>query len=63
VWEPSAVRNAWWHPYDETLGKALGQSATILYGRPSIRAHALKEGIGPLLKLGARIAREAVKRS
>jgi succinate-semialdehyde dehydrogenase/glutarate-semialdehyde dehydrogenase len=62
VWEPSAVRNAWWHPYDETLGKALRQSATILYGRPSIRARALKEGIGPLLKVGARLARDAVRR-
>ena len=20
VWEPGVVRNAWWHPYDETLG-------------------------------------------
>jgi succinate-semialdehyde dehydrogenase/glutarate-semialdehyde dehydrogenase len=62
VWEPSAVRNAWWHPYDETLGKALRQSATILYGRPSIRARALKEGVGPLLKVGARLARDAVRR-
>jgi succinate-semialdehyde dehydrogenase/glutarate-semialdehyde dehydrogenase len=62
VWEPSAVRNAWWHPYDETLGKALRQSAAILYGRPSIRARALKEGIGPLLKVGARLARDVVRR-
>ena len=21
VWEPSAVRDPWWHPYDETLGQ------------------------------------------
>jgi succinate-semialdehyde dehydrogenase/glutarate-semialdehyde dehydrogenase len=62
VWEPSAVRNAWWHPYDETLGKALRQTATILYGRPSIRARALKEGFGPLLKLGARLVRDAARR-
>jgi acyl-CoA reductase-like NAD-dependent aldehyde dehydrogenase len=62
VWEPSTVRNAWWHPYDETLGQALRQTATILYGRPSIRAGALKDGIGPLLKVGARLARDAVKR-
>ena len=38
------------------------QTATILYGRPSIRAGALREGIGPLLKLGGRLARDAVKR-
>ena len=62
VWEPSAVRNPWWYPYDETLGRALRHTATILYGRPSIRAGALKDGIGPLMKLGARLARDAVKR-
>ncbi len=55
AWEPSAIRDAWWHPYDETLGKALRQSATILYGRPSIRAGALREGAMPLLKLGIRM--------
>jgi succinate-semialdehyde dehydrogenase/glutarate-semialdehyde dehydrogenase len=62
VWEPSTVRNAWWHPYDETLGKALRQSATILYGHPSLRAKALRDGIGPLLKVGARLARDVVSR-
>jgi len=62
VWEPSTVRNAWWHPYDETLAKALRQSATILYGRPSIRAGAIRDGATPLLKLTARLARDAIKR-
>jgi succinate-semialdehyde dehydrogenase/glutarate-semialdehyde dehydrogenase len=62
VWEGSPIKNAWWHPYDETLGKALGQSAKILYGRPSIRAAALRDGLGPLVKVGARLARDAVKR-
>jgi len=62
VWEPSAVRNAWWHPYDETLGKALRQTAKILYGRPSIRATALRDGMGPLLRVGVRLARDVVKR-
>ena len=62
VWEGSAVRNAWWHPYDETLGRALRQSAKILYGRPSIRAAALKDGLGPLLKVGVRLAGDALKR-
>jgi acyl-CoA reductase-like NAD-dependent aldehyde dehydrogenase len=57
VWESSKLRNAWWHPYDETLGRALRQTATILYGRPSIRAGALRSGIGPLMKVGARLAR------
>jgi succinate-semialdehyde dehydrogenase/glutarate-semialdehyde dehydrogenase len=62
VWEPSRIRDPWWHPYDETLGRALRQTAEILYGRPSIRAGALKQGAVPLLKLGARLARDAVKR-
>jgi hypothetical protein len=61
VWEPSQVRDPWWHPYDEILGRALRQSATILYGRPSIRARALREGAGPLLRLGARLARDALR--
>jgi succinate-semialdehyde dehydrogenase/glutarate-semialdehyde dehydrogenase len=62
VWEPSSIRDPWWHPYDETLGRALRQTATVLYGRPSIRAGALKQGAVPLLKLGARLARDAVRR-
>jgi succinate-semialdehyde dehydrogenase/glutarate-semialdehyde dehydrogenase len=62
VWEASTFRDPWWHPYDETLGRALRQTATILYGRPSIRAGALRDGLGPLLKLGARLVRDAVKR-
>jgi len=62
VWEPSKVRNAWWHPYDETLGRALRQSATILYGSPSIRPKALKERLGPLARLGGRLAADALPR-
>jgi succinate-semialdehyde dehydrogenase/glutarate-semialdehyde dehydrogenase len=62
VWESSAIRNAWWHPYDETLGRALKQTAAILYGRPSIRAAALRAGASPLLKLGSRLARDAIHR-
>ncbi len=62
VWEPSAVRDPWWHPYDETLGRALAQTAAILYGRPSIRAAALRAGTGPLLRLGSRLARDALRR-
>jgi acyl-CoA reductase-like NAD-dependent aldehyde dehydrogenase len=62
VWEPSAIRDPWWHPYDETLGHALRQTAAILYGRPSIRAGALKDGIAPLLALGSRLARDAIRR-
>jgi succinate-semialdehyde dehydrogenase/glutarate-semialdehyde dehydrogenase len=60
VWESSAIRDPWWHPYDETLGRALRQAAIVLYGRPSIRAAALKRGLGPLTRLGARLARDAL---
>ena len=35
VWEGSTIKDPWWYPYDETLGRALRQTATILYGRPS----------------------------
>jgi acyl-CoA reductase-like NAD-dependent aldehyde dehydrogenase len=63
VWEPSAIRNPWWHPYDETLGLALRQTAKVLYGRPSIRAAALRDGAVPLLRLGGRLAKDAVKRN
>jgi len=61
-WGPSRVRDPWWHPYDETLGRALKQTARILYGRPSIRAAALRDGLGPLMRLGARLARDAARR-
>jgi succinate-semialdehyde dehydrogenase/glutarate-semialdehyde dehydrogenase len=62
TWEPSRIRDPWWHPYDETLGKALKQTAAILYGRPSIRVAAVRDGAGPLLRLGARLARDALRR-
>ncbi len=62
VWDSSAIRDPWWHPYDETVGSALRQAATILYGRPSIRVGALRAGSAPLLKLGARLARDAIRR-
>ena len=25
VWEPGVMRDPWWHPYDETLGRALSR--------------------------------------
>ena len=62
VWEGSTMRDPWWHPYDETLGKAFRQSAKLLYGRSSERATALRDGAVPLMKVGARMARDVVKR-
>jgi acyl-CoA reductase-like NAD-dependent aldehyde dehydrogenase len=62
VWEGSTLRDPWWHPYDETVGKAFRQSAKLLYGPASERAAALRDGAVPLLKLGGRLARDAVRR-
>ena len=57
TWEPALVRDFWWHPYDETLGDAIRSSAKLLYGRNGQRLEALREGIGPLLRVGARTLR------
>jgi len=62
VWEGSAMRDAWWHPYDETLGRALRSTAQLLYGPAAARGRALKDGAVPLARLGGRLARDAVRR-
>ncbi len=56
-WEPSRMRDAWWHPYDEVLGKAIRASARMLYGRDGQRAEALREGALPLLRVVRRSMR------
>ncbi|HEY5814818.1 MAG TPA: aldehyde dehydrogenase family protein [Solirubrobacterales bacterium] len=53
-WEPGLTRDFWWHPYDQTLGEAVRASAKLLYGKGATRTKALREGAGPLLKVGAR---------
>jgi succinate-semialdehyde dehydrogenase/glutarate-semialdehyde dehydrogenase len=62
TWEGSTLRDTWWHPYDETLGKAMRSTAQLLYGRSSERAAALRDGAVPLMKLGGRLARDAIRR-
>ncbi len=57
AWEPGLARDFWWHPYDRTLGEAVRASARILYGKGQTRARALREGAGPLLKVGRRTLR------
>jgi len=57
-WEPSRMRDTWWHPYDEVLGKAIRASARILYGREGQRAEALREGALPLLRVVGRSLRK-----
>jgi succinate-semialdehyde dehydrogenase/glutarate-semialdehyde dehydrogenase len=58
AWEPGLTRDFWWHPYDATLGEAVRASAKILYGKGAVRSKALREGAGPLLKVGARTLRK-----
>ena len=58
AWEPSKLKNFWWHPYDESLGKALKASAHLLYGRRQEKLRALRNGALPL----ARLARKTLGR-
>jgi acyl-CoA reductase-like NAD-dependent aldehyde dehydrogenase len=58
AWEPGLARDFWWHPYDQTLGEAVRASAKLLYGKGATRTRALREGAGPLLKIGGRTLRK-----
>jgi succinate-semialdehyde dehydrogenase/glutarate-semialdehyde dehydrogenase len=55
AWEPSKLRNFWWHPYDEALGNAMRASAKLLYGPRNEKLQALRSGAGPLTKLAQRL--------
>jgi acyl-CoA reductase-like NAD-dependent aldehyde dehydrogenase len=55
AWEPSRLRNFWWHPYDESLGRAVHATAQLLYGRDDDKRAALRDGAGPLIRLGRRM--------
>ena len=57
-WEPGLTRDFWWHPYDRSLGEAVRASAKLLYGKGQARTNALREGGGPLLRVGARTLRK-----
>jgi len=58
AWESGMTRDFWWHPYDRTMGEAVRASAKLLYGKGAERTKALREGGGPLLKLGRRTLRK-----
>jgi succinate-semialdehyde dehydrogenase/glutarate-semialdehyde dehydrogenase len=51
AWEPGWTRAMWWQPYDRDLGTAISKSAQILYGRNGKRLEALREGLGPLVRV------------
>ena len=58
TWEPSRVRDFWWYPYDETLGRAVRASAKLLYSRREVdRQHALRDGALPLFRVAGRTLR------
>jgi len=58
TWEPSRVRDLWWHPYDRVLGKALRAGAQLLYSRNGSRLRAIREGGPSLVRTGARMLRK-----
>jgi succinate-semialdehyde dehydrogenase/glutarate-semialdehyde dehydrogenase len=58
AYEPGWTRDMWWQPYDEDLGTAISSSARILYGRNGTRLDALREGLGPLV----RVTRKTLKK-
>jgi acyl-CoA reductase-like NAD-dependent aldehyde dehydrogenase len=58
TWEPGLTRDIWWQPYDRTLGDAIRTSVRLLYGRNGNRLQALRKGVGPILKVGARTVRK-----
>ncbi|MBA2506767.1 MAG: aldehyde dehydrogenase family protein, partial [Thermoleophilaceae bacterium] len=62
TWEPSIARNFWWHPYDANLGKGLDAAASLLYGRDKDKLGALRRGVLPLAKVGARSLKHAFRR-
>jgi len=56
-WEPGLTRNFWWHPYDRSLGRSMHEAATLLYGRDSDKAAALRRGARSFAQLGAKIVK------
>jgi len=62
AWEPSRLRNFWWHPYDESMGRALHAAAQLLYGRDADKRGALARNVRPLLQLGKKSLRGAIRR-
>ena len=63
TWEPSRMRDFWWYPYDETLGRAVRASAKLIYSRREAdRQRALREGALPLFRVAGRTLRSLGRR-
>jgi len=56
-WSSARGRDFWWHPYDETLGRAIRAASGLLYGGAGPRVKVLRDGGGSLLRTGARTIR------
>ncbi|HET6830028.1 MAG TPA: aldehyde dehydrogenase family protein [Solirubrobacterales bacterium] len=56
-WNAARGRDFWWHPYDETLGRAVRAASGLLYGGAGPKVKVLREGGGSLLRTGARTLR------
>jgi acyl-CoA reductase-like NAD-dependent aldehyde dehydrogenase len=55
AWEPGRLRDFWWHPYDESLGRGVHAAAQLLYGRDEDKRGALAAGAAPLARLGRKM--------
>jgi succinate-semialdehyde dehydrogenase/glutarate-semialdehyde dehydrogenase len=62
AWEPSRLPQFWWHPYDDSLRKAMRSSAQLLYGRDEDKLGALRTGALPLARVGSKMLRGARRR-
>jgi acyl-CoA reductase-like NAD-dependent aldehyde dehydrogenase len=58
TWEPGLTLDLWWQPYDRTLADAIRSSVKLLYGRNGNRLEALRTGVRPMIKAGARTLRK-----
>ncbi len=62
AWEPSRMRDPWWHPYDARLERAARAAVEYLHGREADRPRALRQGALPALGVARRLARDALRR-
>ena len=62
AWEPSRLPQFWWHPYDDSLRRAMHASAQLLYGRDEDKLSALRRGALPLARVGRKMLRGALGR-
>ncbi len=61
-WSPPRGRDFWWHPYDESLGRALEAAARLLYGRDADKPAAWRRGLRPLARVAGRTVRSSFRR-